>query len=106
MNLNLDIPAYVDYVKINFVSQFVISKYFNDYYKKFGFEAINFFNFGKSGLFAVIDRDLFQIYLNEINRFIQHGLSINPDSKYDNYATYVSSFKLLTVKDIIRFKVD
>lgn len=105
-NRSLEIPADVDYVQINFVSQFVISKYFNDYYKKFGLEAINFFNFGKSGLFAVIDRDLFKIYLNEINSFIQFGLNINPDSKYDNYVTYVSSFKLLTAKDIIRFKVD
>lgn len=102
----LTVPAYVDYVQINFVSQFVISKYFNDYYKKFGLEAINFFNFGKSGLFAVIDRDLFQIYLNEIKSFIQFGLNINPASKYDNYVTYVNSFKLLTAKDIIRFKVD
>lgn len=39
-NRNLEIPADVDYVQINFVSQFVISKYFNDYYKKFGLEAI------------------------------------------------------------------
>jgi len=105
-NRNLEIPADVDYVQINFVSQFVISKYFNDYYKKFGLEAINFFNFGKTGLFAVIDRELFQVYLNEINSFIQFGLNLNPESKYDNYVTYVSSFKLLTAKDIIRFKVD
>jgi hypothetical protein len=105
-NRELSVPADVDYVQINFVSQFVISKYFNDYYKKFGLEAVNFFNFGKSSLFAVIDRDLFQIYLNEINSFIQFGLNINPASKYDNYVTYVHSFKLLTAKDIVRFKVD
>lgn len=105
-NRSLEIPADVDYIQVNFVSQFVISKYFNYYYKKFGLEAINFFNFGKSGLFAVVNRDLFQIYLNEINSFIQFGLNINPDSKYDNYVTYVNSFKLLTAKDIIRFKVD
>lgn len=103
---SLEIPADVDYIQINFVSQFVISKYFNDYYKKFGLEAINFSNFGKTGLFAIIERDLFQTYLNEINSFIQFGLNLNPESKYDNYVTYVNSFKLLTAKDIIRFKVD
>ncbi len=103
---SLEIPADVDYIQINFVSQFVINKYFNDYYKKFGLEAINFFNFGKTGLFAIINRDLFQIYLNEINNFIQFGLNINPESEYDNYVTYVNGFKLLTAKDIIRFKVD
>lgn len=103
---SIEIPADVDYIQINFVSQFVINKYFNDYYKKFGLEAINFFNFGKTGIFAIIDRDLFQIYLNEINNFIQFGLNINPESKYDNYVTYVNVFKLLTAKDIIRFKVD
>lgn len=103
---SLEIPADVDYIQINFVSQFVISKYFNDYYKKFGLEAINFFNFGKTGLFAIIERDLFQTYLNEVNNFIQFGLNLNPESKYDNYVTYVNGFKLLTAKDIIRFKVD
>lgn len=103
---SLEIPADIDYIQINFVSQFVINKYFNDYYKKFGLEAINFFNFGKTGLFAIIERDLFQTYLNEINNFIQFGLNLNPESKYDNYVTYVNGFKLLTAKDIIRFKVD
>lgn len=102
----IEIPANIDYIQINFVSQFVISNFFNDYYKMFGLEAVSFFNFGKSGLFAVIERELFNKYLNEINNFIQFGLNLNPESTYDNYVTYVSSFKLLTAKDIIRFKVD
>lgn len=102
----IEIPANIDYIQINFVSQFVISKFFNDYYKMFGLEAVSFFNFGKSGLFAVIERELFHKYLNEINNFIQFGLNLNPESTYDNYVTYVNSFKLLTAKDIIRFKVD
>lgn len=102
----IEIPADIDYIQINFVSQFVISDYFEIYYKNFGLEAVSFFNFGKSGLFAVIDRKLFQIYLNEIHNFIQFGLNLNTDSKFDNYVTYVNSFKLLTAKDIIRFKVD
>jgi hypothetical protein len=102
----IEIPANIDYIQINFVSQFVISKFFNDYYKMFGLEAVSFFNFGKSGLFAVIERELFHKYLNEINNFIQFGLNLNPESTYDNYVTYVNSFKLLTAKDIIRFKID
>ena len=46
----IEIPANIDYIQINFVSQFVISKFFNDYYKMFGLESVSFFNFGKSGL--------------------------------------------------------
>ena len=105
-NAGIEIPANIDYIQINFVSQFVISDYFNDYYKMFGLEAVNFYNFGKSGLFAVIDSEQFQKYLTEINNFIQYGLKLNPDSKYNTYVTYVSSFKLLTAKDIILFKVE
>lgn len=102
----LDLPANIDYIQINFVSQFIISKFFNDYYKMFGLEAVSFNNFGKSGLFAVVDTGLFQKYLSEINNFIQFALNLNPEIKFDNYVTYVSSFKLLTAKDIIRFKLD
>jgi len=89
----IEIPANIDYIQI-------------DYYKMFGLEAVSFFNFSKSGLFAVIERELFHKYLNEISNFIQFGLNLNPESTYDNYVTYVNSFKLLTAKDIIRFKVD
>lgn len=105
-NDQIEIPANIDYIQINFVSQFVISKFSNAYYKIFGLEAVSFFNFSKSGLFAVIDRLLFQKYLAEIKNFIQFGLNLNPETKYDNYITYVNSFKLLTAKDIIRFKLD
>ncbi len=102
----IELPASIDYIQINFVSQFVISDYFSDYYRMFGLEAVNFYNFGKTGLFAVIERELFQNYLNEINNFIEFGLNINPGSKFDSYVTYVSGFKLLTVQDIIRFKIN
>lgn len=103
---DIDIPNNIDYLQINFVSQFVISEYFDQYYKNFGLEAVNFYNFGKTGLFAVINRTLFESYIYEINKFIQFGLNINPDSKFNNYVTYVNSFKLLTSNDIIRFNLE
>lgn len=103
---SLAIPHNIDYIQIDFVSQFVIAKYYNDYYKDFGLEGVSFFNFGKSGLFAVINRELFEKYLNEVNNFISFGLNLNPAAKFSIYITYVTSFKLLTASDIIRFKID
>lgn len=43
----LDIPYDIDYVKIAFQDQFVINKYFQDYYNDFGLEATAFYDFSK-----------------------------------------------------------
>ena len=102
----LDVPSDIDYVQITFQDLFIISKYFQDYYNDFGLEATAFYDFSKKGLFAIIDRDKFQIFITNVNNFIQYELENNQNAEYSNYIKYVSSFKLLRANDILKFRLE
>ncbi len=103
---NIEIPYDIDYVQIAFQDQFVINKYFQDYYNDFGLEATAFYDFAKKGLFAVVDRDKFQVFITNVNNFILHTLENNENVQYINYVKYISGFKLLKANDILKVKLE
>lgn len=111
-NKEIEIPADIDYIELQFVDQFVIKdtsknrNYFDEYYKSFGLEAASFSNFGRTGLFAIIDQELFKSFLSNVKSFIDFGLGINPEATYSEYIVYIRTFKLLTSRDIVKFKFD
>ena len=102
----LNVPHYIDHVLFTFQGQFVISEFFKTYYNNFGLEAVAFYDFGKKGLFAIIDRDKFKVFMNEVNKFIQKELEHKTDLEYDNYVLYIASFKLLQIREIVKFRLD
>ncbi|GAB6119519.1 S8 family serine peptidase [Dysgonomonas termitidis] len=102
----IEIPYDIDYIQITFQDQFVISKYFQDYYSDFGLEAVAFYDFAQKGLFAVADRDKFEVFLTNVNNFIEFGLKENQESTYSNYVIYIRSFKLLRTNDILKFQIE
>jgi hypothetical protein len=102
----LEIPYNIDHVLFTFQGQFVIKDFFNKYYNDFGIEAIDFYDFGRKGLFAIIDKDKFKLFLNEVNKFIEKEYQQNPDVEYDNYVLYIASFKLLQINEILKFRLD
>lgn len=103
---SLQIPYNIDHVLFTFQSQFVIKDFFNKYYSDFGLEAIDFYDFGKKGLFAIIDQNKFRVLLNEINKFIEKEYQQISDIEYENYVLYIASFKLLQKKEILKFHLD
>lgn len=102
----LEIPYNIDHVLFTFQGQFVIKDFFNKYYNDFGIEAIDFYDFGRKGLFAIIDQDKFKLFLNEVNKFIEKEYQQNPNVEYDNYVLYIASFKLLQINEILKFRLD
>jgi hypothetical protein len=102
----LEIPYNIDHVLFTFQGQFVIKDFFNKYYNDFGIEAIDFYDFGRKGLFAIIDKDKFKLFLNEVNKFIEKEYQQNPYVEYDNYVLYIASFKLLQINEILKFRLD
>lgn len=103
---NITVPAFIDYIELHFVDQFDIKKFYKEYYELFGLEGISFSNFGRSGLFAISDKLKFNYYLQNIYNFIEFGLNNDREVKFSEHLKYAKSFKLLTSKDIIRFKPD
>ncbi|QPQ50561.1 hypothetical protein H3Z85_13990 [Chryseobacterium indologenes] len=43
----LEVPHDIDYIVFTFQDQFIIDKYFDDYYNNFGLEATAFYDFAK-----------------------------------------------------------
>lgn len=103
---SLQIPYSIDHVLFTFQGQFVIKDFFNKYYTDFGLEAIDFYDFGRKGLFAIHDHGKFQVFLNEINKFIEKEYQHSPDIEYENYVLYIASFKLLQINEILKFRLD
>jgi hypothetical protein len=70
-NAELEVPAYIEYIEINFQDQFEIKKFNRAWYDDYGLEYVKFTNFNKTGLFAVIDQDKFQYFFSQIENFIE-----------------------------------
>jgi hypothetical protein len=102
----LQIPYNIDHVLFTFQGQFIISEFFNKYYNDFGLEAVDFYDFGKKGLFAIIDQKKFQVFLSEVDKFIEREYQHIPNVKYENYVLYIASFKLLQINEILKFRLD
>ncbi|GEL12237.1 Subtilase family protein [Flavobacterium glycines] len=105
-NKALNVPHYIDHVLFTFQGQFVISDFFNKYYNDFGLEAVAFYDFGKKGLFAIIDHEKFQVFMNEMYKFIQKELENQTELEYENYVLYIASFELLQIREILKFRLD
>jgi hypothetical protein len=103
-NKDLEIPSHIEYIRIVFQSQFVISEYYESWYKEFGLLGINFSKFNHEILFAISDRDLFKSFLNNVENFIKKELKEDEGAIYSRKITYIKEFKLLSTSDIIQYR--
>lgn len=102
----LQIPYDIDYVQIEFQGVFAIKDTWEKYYTDFGLEATAFYDFAKKGLFAIVDRDKFEIFISNVNNFILQALENNQEVQYSNYVKYISAFKLLKANDILKVRLE
>lgn len=102
-NVDLKVPAYIEYIQITFQGQFDIKKYNQSWYTQFGLEAVRFTNFNKTGLFAVVDQDKFKEFFLQIRAFIKSKENQDKQIKFDTKVLFLEEFKLFTSKDISNF---
>lgn len=101
---NLNIPAHIEYIRIRFQSQFDISTFYQQWINDFGLLGINFSKFNHEILFAIIDKDLFNSFLNNIELFCQKELNENTNIEYSRKIKYIKEFKLLSTSDILQYR--
>ncbi len=101
-NLSLQILRHIDYIRIQFQSQFDTTKYFSEYYQSFGIEAVSFSKFGTEGLFAIIDEQRFRLFLQNIENFTRNVLDKREDVGFDGRIKYIKDFELLTSLSILK----
>ncbi len=100
----IEVPEHIEYIRILFQSQFNLIKYFESWYKEFGLLGINFSKFNHEILFAIIDRDLFKGFINNIEKFIQKELKEVEYADYSGKIKYIKEFKLLSTADILQYR--
>ncbi|GAA3946658.1 S8 family serine peptidase [Chitinophaga oryziterrae] len=98
----LNIPAHVDHIQICFHDTFDSSTFENKYRINFGLSASAYYNFNTVGLFAIIDSDLFNNFIQEINKFIDTSNHYS-NVTYNQDVKFIKEFSLLTSNRIIKY---
>jgi len=102
---SIHVPANIEFIRISFLDQFVLSDFFTQWFYEFGLEAVSVSNFGKDVLFAVIDKEKFKHFTESVLQFTRRWLQHDVQATFSNKITYIDNFKLLTSSDILRFDI-
>ena len=105
-NPAIDVSVNIDYIRIVFQSQFVISKFYGRWRTDFGLLGVQVSQFGNEILFAVEDEDKFHHFLEQIDHFVRNESGDEPDLEYDPRVTYIRSFQLLTASQMLLLDLD
>ncbi|PQA94899.1 Subtilase family protein [Chryseobacterium piscicola] len=100
------VPLYIDYIKINFIDQFDIKNYNQKYYDDLGLESVEFSNFGATGLFAIIDKEKFGDFFEELDNFVNTTRGFILRAGRPRFIGYIKNFSLLTSKNIIPYNLE
>lgn len=103
-NPQIEVADHIEYIQILFQSQFVISNFYEQWANEFGLLGIQFSKFNNELLFAIIDRNKFNIFINEVNKFIQKEVEGDRTLEYSSKIVYIKEFKLLSTADIIQYR--
>ncbi len=103
-NNAIEVPDHIEYIRILFQSQFDLSNYYQSWLKEFGLLGINFSKFNHEILFAVNDRDLFKVFIQNIENFIQKESDKLENVDYSGKIKYIKEFRLLSTQDILKYK--
>jgi hypothetical protein len=102
---SIRVPANIEFIRISFLDQFILDKFFTQWVNDFGLEAVSVSNFGKEVLFAVIDKEKFKHFTESVLQFTRRWLLHDERATFSNKITFIDSFKLLTSADILRFDI-
>jgi len=102
-NETLGIPAHYDFIRIRFQDQFKLSEY-QRWYTDLGLAGVHFSEFNREGLFAVIDEEIFQVFLSGIEQFIARESGADEGVEYPARIRFIRDFQLLTTPEILHYE--
>ncbi len=104
-NPALNIPAYQEYVLMEFHSTFDSSVFAARYRNNFGLSIVSLSDLNSQAIFAIVDQARFQRFENEINIFINDvdpatQDNYHPDIKFIKVYHFLSSEKILKFEEL------
>jgi len=103
-NEALRVPAHIDYIQIRFQDQFNITEFYQIWYNDFGLLGVNFSQFNREVLFAVLDQGKFASFLQDVQNFILKESGVNDQVEYRGKVKFIRDFKLLTTQNILDYQ--
>ncbi|HYX05109.1 MAG TPA: S8 family peptidase, partial [Bacteroidales bacterium] len=99
-NPNIDV-AHLDYIQLNFFDVFKLSNFENKYRDQFGLRAVTFWDYNRSGLFAIENTDQFEKFLRDVQYFIDAD---NPgeNANYSPEIRFIKSFDGYSREEILK----
>lgn len=104
-NRTIEVPADIDYIRIDFLVTFANSIEWNTktyFTQTFGIHPIQYYNFNKSVLFEIGNRELFRDFLNLVQQFVSSRPQTSVSGLPYSRITLVQRFTLLTRDSLIR----
>lgn len=101
----LEVPAHIDYIEIDFFAVFGNQEPYhlkNRFKRDFGLEAVKYFNFNKSILFAINNNEDFDSFLSLVQDFFNSPDDIAPQGRPYAIATLIYDMRLLSTERILK----
>jgi hypothetical protein len=102
-NSDLNIPAHIEYIILRFFNSFNSNIFENYYRAHFGIAPIVFKEFNSVGVFAIVNPDLFENFINQLDIFLETDIHTD-DPPYDKKIKFIKEFYFLSTERIIAFE--
>ncbi len=99
-NPQIDV-RHLDFIQFNFFNVFKIADFRRKYLQRFGLTPVSFWDYNRSGLFAIEDRDRFEQFITDIQNFIE---AENPreSDEYSPIIRFIKSFNGFSTEEILK----
>ncbi len=101
----LMVATNIDHIIIEFQNQFNKNIFGKIYLRNFGLEAVRLSYFNTVVLFAIVDIERFNVFMNQVQLFIDEAQLDKDQQTFDRKISYIKSFRLLTTNRIIDYHV-
>lgn len=102
-NLALNIPAFIEYISIRFWDSFDTREFERKYRADFGLAPVNYKEFNTVVLFSIVNKDKFEIFLSQIEIYINSDDPKN-DPELNPNIRFIKEFHFLTTERLIQFE--
>lgn len=96
---NLDLEIEIDYIEIEFYDVFNSKDFTIRYRTDFGLYPICFFKSNTTGVFAIVDKNLFNSFLKELEQIVEDNLQ----DIFNNNVIFIKSFKYYNIGLLTRY---
>lgn len=101
-NIEITVPSHIEYIFFEFFNAFNSRDFENRYREVFGLTPVKYIEYNTKGLFAIVNEEQFQTFLNDVETFI-NSTHPDEDDSYNHMIRFIKSFYFLSTERIIQF---